>query len=324
MKTPPPIALKELEAALVAAYGVCPAGLSFLPCGECSWGYRVIEADGPGYFLKLYRGGSPPEWSARLVRRLAEETGLAEISAPLPDRAGRLTSQLAGFPAALFRWVEGPTLWAAGERSEILCRLGQLLARLHACRELRGSCQRVENFDLTGEADFRRVLAALEGSAPAAGSPAARAAFGLLAPVRSRLAVLLEELLKAQTRARSQPRPLCICHGDPTPGNVLAAAGGQICLIDWDDLILAPRERDLVFWADGQAFFEGETANPVLEGYAGLAGPVRLDEDIMSFYQRQWTVGEIAAFGGRLLFETPKDEQAESDLSNLEEELRWI
>ncbi len=324
MKTPPPIAPGALEAGLEASYGLRPAGLRFLPRGECSWGYQVTETGGPSYFLKLYRTAPPPEWSARLVYRLSEEAGLAEISAPLPDQDGFLTSQVAGYPAALFHWIKGPTLRAVKERGEPLYRLGHTLARLHAFQDLRGECQRIENFDLDGEEDYRRVLAALANGMPKTVCPAARAALDLLLPVRDRLSALLEELLDVQARVRSKSLPLVICHGDPTPGNILVTAGGRAHLIDWDNLVLAPRERDLVFWADEQVPFGGETTHPVLDGYASLAGPVSLDEDIMDFYHHQWTVDEIAAFASRLLFETPDNEQAESDLANLKQELKWI
>ncbi len=323
MKTPPSLAPGELEAGLEASYGLQPLGLRFLPRGECSWGYQVTETGGPGYFLKLYRTEPPPEWAARLVYRLHEEAGLEEISAPLPDRDGFMTTRLAGYPASLFRWIKGPTLQTIKERSEPLFRLGQTLARLHACRALQAACQRIENFELVGEANYRQVLAFLADGLYKASGPAG-AALDLLLPLRDRLPILLEMLLKAQARARLRALPLVICHGDPTPGNVLVTAGGRAHLIDWDDLILAPRERDLVFWADEAVFDEGRSFHPVLDGYASLAGPVSLDPGMIDFYRRQWAVGEIGAFAGRLLFEDPEDTQAESDLANLKEELKWV
>jgi spectinomycin phosphotransferase len=39
------------------------------------------------------------------------------------------------------------------------------------------------------------------------------------------------------------------CHGDPHLGNVLIA--DRLYLIDWDDVLLAPREQDLMFMLGG-------------------------------------------------------------------------
>jgi aminoglycoside phosphotransferase (APT) family kinase protein len=105
--------------------------------------------------------------------------------------------------------------------------------------------------------------------------------------------------------------PLVLCHGDPTIGNViLSDADGKLYLIDWDGVILAPKERDL-------AHFGGKERDYVLRGYSEVAGTTTLNETILEFYSHQWNIGEIADFGGRILFETPSDEQNAHDVAEV-------
>ncbi len=322
MKTEPDLDLTELQKTLAAIYGIHARAMRFLPHGECSWGYYVEAADGQGYFLKLFREQALLPWAARLVYRLHAGCRIRQVSYSLPALSGDMITTLAGCPAAVFPFIQGQSLFECTNRREALYRLGQLLAQLHGCHALDRECQRTEQFDVWGLEEYRQVVEA--AASPQALPGAAGEVQRLLRPLVSRLETLLESLLCFQQKARGRPYLPCICHGDPTPGNILVTPAGEPYLIDWDDIILAPRERDLVFWEHDDIFFENEPASPVLDGYRSIAGPFELDPDIIGFYHRQWTVGEIAAYGNRLLFEAHPEPQRRSDLENLKEELNWL
>lgn len=322
MKTAPDVDMTALQRDLAAGYGIHAVNITFLPHGECSWGYRIDTAGGEAYFLKLFRNSSLPAWAAQLVYRLHVVCHIRQVSYPLPARSGDVLNTLGGLQAAVFPFINGQSLFDLSSRRETLYQLGRLLAQLHSCHELDLQCPRVEQFDAWGLESYHRVLEACSSlqALPGAAGDAQR----LLRPLSGRLENLLENLLLFQQKARQCTFKHCICHGDPTPGNILVAPGGEPYLIDWDDVILAPRERDLVFWEQDDVFFENVPSSPVLDGYRSITGSFELDPDIIGFYQRQWTVGEIAAYGHRLLFERQDEQQNQSDLANLEEELRWL
>lgn len=75
-------------------------------------------------------------------------------------------------------------------------------------------------------------------------------------------------------------RPAVVCHGDAHVGNLLVGDGGQVWLIDWDDAVLAPPERDLLFVLDGVLPFAPVTdaqQTAFVAGYGPLdADPVGL------------------------------------------------
>lgn len=322
MKTPPAIDLEKLQRSLEEAYQIQVRAMRFVPRGECSWGYCVEGGDGQTYFLKLFRTKPLPAWAARLVYRLHADYGIENISYPLPARSGEVISSLGGYPAALFDFIEGPSLFQQQSKTETLYRLGELLACIHNCEGLREDCRRVEQFDIPGSATYDQIIKAVNKQTIQSG--AAGEALRILRPVRKRLEGLKEEILLFQEKARKAPCVYCICHGDPTPGNVLVSSAGTPYLIDWDDIILAPAERDLVFWEKDHVFFDDPASYPVLAGYRSAAGEVRLDPDVIGFYHRQWTVSEISEYGHRLLFENHDEQQNEWDLDNLREELNWI
>lgn len=50
---------------------------------------------------------------------------------------------------------------------------------------------------------------------------------------------------------RDRPAQQVLCHGDPHLGNLLHEGADVVSLVDWDDVVLAPRERDFMFLRGG-------------------------------------------------------------------------
>jgi len=90
----------------------------------------------------------------------------------------------------------------------------------------------------------------------------------------------IEYLLTARP---PEPRgPRVICHGDPHLGNVLV--DDRLHLIDWDDVILAPREQDLMFMLGGMGDV-GPTRPEHLEAFLTGYGPHVIDDDAVRYYR---------------------------------------
>lgn len=79
-----------------------------------------------------------------------------------------------------------------------------------------------------------------------------------------------------------------LTHGEPHRANLIVDGEGRLHLVDWDTVLVAPRERDLQMVLD-----EHLTGWPE---YASLAGDVALDYDALDLYRRRWDLADIAAF----------------------------
>ncbi len=101
------------------------------------------------------------------------------------------------------------------------------------------------------------------------------------------------------------------CHADLHAGNVLVSRDGTIAIVDWDDLMLAPKERDLMFIGGGV----GHTWNSEQETgafYAGY-GPTDVDREALAYYRCDRIVQDVVVYCDALLRrEGTSDERADS------------
>jgi spectinomycin phosphotransferase len=91
-----------------------------------------------------------------------------------------------------------------------------------------------------------------------------------------------------------------LCHSDLHAGNILIAPNGAFYLVDWDNPILAPKERDLMYAGGGQF---GEARTPQQEEvlfYRGY-GEVQIDSNALAYYRYERIIEDIAVYCEQLL-----------------------
>jgi spectinomycin phosphotransferase len=82
---------------------------------------------------------------------------------------------------------------------------------------------------------------------------------------------------------------------------VLLDDGGQVWIVDWDETILAPKERDLMFVVGGGISVQLVGAREEELFFQGY-GAATLDPLALAYYRYAWAVGDIGAFGVEVFF----------------------
>jgi spectinomycin phosphotransferase len=91
-----------------------------------------------------------------------------------------------------------------------------------------------------------------------------------------------------------------LCHADIHTNNVLLDAGGHLWIVDWDETILAPRERDLMFVVGG--IIGGLVGPHEEELFSQGYGATTVDSLALTYYRYAWAVGDIGAFAEKVFF----------------------
>ncbi len=97
-----------------------------------------------------------------------------------------------------------------------------------------------------------------------------------------------------------------LCHADIHGGNVLIDENNNFYIVDWDDPIMAPKERDLMFIGGGVANVWNELHEEILfyKGY----GKTEIDKTILAYYRHERIVEDIGLYGQDLLLTTARGE----------------
>lgn len=320
MESPPPPAIDErdLIGVLAGSWGLEAVGLRYEPKGFGSYHWVGGSGDGRRWFVKLdalegkpYLGDDPRSALDGLAaaygtaRRLAE-TGLGFVVAPVPTRAGPILHPLdEGWALSVYPFVDGETgEWGQPGPPERRRQLALTLARLHSAPPSVGGAVRPLRWELPGRAGLEAALDDL--GSPWSGGPfsepvrlALRASLTL---VRGWLATL--DALASEVAALDL-EPV-VTHGEPHPGNVMTAEG-DLRLIDWDTVALAPAERDLwMLGPDGEAVGAYEVAS-------GRA----LEPPAMAFYRLTWALTDVALFTDALRGDHGRDRVTEKSWTGL-------
>ncbi|MGH7292632.1 MAG: phosphotransferase, partial [Myxococcota bacterium] len=239
--------------------------------------------------MKL-RSGVFDETSVSVPSFLAEQ-GIAEIIQPLATRAGKRFAGFAGAALIVYPFVAGCSALEIPFSERHWLTLGSALARVHAAVLPRSLSQQLRRE--SGSPKWRERL-----NGWLAEHPGDAELVALLSDRRSEIQEIVE---RAERLASSlDSRELVLCHSDLHAGNVLIDADGDLFVVDWDDPILAPRERDLMFPGGAQGFLghtpEGEEAL-FARGYGRSAA----DPSALAYYRYERIIQDMVVYGEDLL-----------------------
>lgn len=247
--------------------------------------WRGSTLDGRVFAVKWTAGGTsaglvvPAELAAR---------GISGVLTPIPARSGDLWTTRGGRRLSVSPWVDDPSGMEAAMTAAHWRSYGRLLADVHAATvtDAIGALTPYEEFDHRHwAAELRAVHERVSAASTVAPVDRPDQVVAALVDAWSEGGAAIPALMaladSSRARALAGPPARCVvCHADPHVGNLLVGQSGAVTLIDWDDAMLAPIERDLMFVYGGVLAFDmvdRERRGWFRDGYGEVAvDPVRL------------------------------------------------
>lgn len=288
----PDLADERLVACLWADYRLNIRDITFLPLGADANTavYRAADQNS-AYFLKLRRGRFDEATVA--IPRFLLDQGVPHIIAPLRTSGGQLWARVDEYAILLFPFVAGRDGHAMRPSGRQWSSLGAVLHAIHSMAVppvLTRSVPR-EAYAPHWRDRVRAWQARIEATHFEEPVSAELAAF-----IRAERATIDDLVTRAERLARRlQAASLnqVLCHGDMHAANLLIDRSGHLYLVDWDTVILAPKERDLMFIGAGLGICDTpEEQGRFYEGY----GPVGAHPTALAYYRYERIIEDIAAF----------------------------
>lgn len=315
MREPPRLAEATIRSTLHTHYSLDATSLTFLPLGNDadSAVYRAEAADGVAYFVKLRAAGgfSLPSLA---VPHFLHRQGVPHILAPIPTAEAQLWVDLGSFALSLYPFLTAQTAASAGLSEQQWHTLGTTLRQIHTCPLPPALEQLVrrETFVPARRATLDQLATAVATQALA--GPAAQRLAAFWQTRQGEIHALLERADALAAQLHQAKLPLALCHADLHTWNVLVDDTRQLWVVDWDEVLLAPKERDLMFCIGGIAtglVRPHETAS-FLAGY----GAATIDQLALTYYRYAWAVQDMAAYAEQACFAPDVSAAARAEAAN--------
>lgn len=315
MLEPPDLSTDLIVARLHEAYGLQVEAVAFLPLGADvnTAVYRAHTKADEEYFVKLRSG--PFDERSVTVPHFLHERGIPQVMAALPTLAAQLWTSLDAFRLMLYPWVEGRNAFDQPLSEPQWREFGLALRQIHETPLPPVLCQGLatEAYAPDWRERVRRWL--VDSAAYRDADPVANQLATFLHQQHAEIERIVERTEQLAQALTGRSLPLVLCHADLHAWNLLVGQDGRLAIVDWDTLILAPKERDLMFIGAG---IGGVWHHPreVALFYDGY-GTGSVDAVAIAYYRYERIVQDIAAFCNEIFLTPPGGEDRAQSLRYL-------
>jgi spectinomycin phosphotransferase len=298
MLTKPDISDDRIIACLYDHFGLRISHVTFLPLGADvnSAVYRVIADSGTSYFLKL-RWGNFSE-VAVAIRAFLHAQGIRPVIAPVATTTHNLWVRAHGFNWILYPFFEGKNGFEVALSKPQWITLGASMKAVHTTILPTALVKRVprEDYSPRWRTSVKAFQKQVEQGLYDDSTAASFAAFWMTK--RDEIHCIVERAGRLAHALQNRVGELAVCHSDLHGGNVLVGADDELAIVDWDEPILAPKERDLMFIGGGVGGIWNNDQEAIwfYQGY----GDTESDLVVLSYYRYERIVADIAAYAEQI------------------------
>jgi spectinomycin phosphotransferase len=266
----------------------------------------AYKADGKlnSYFVKI-KHAQHDEISLSIIN-LLQNSGVKEIIFPLYTVSGKLFESLDGFKIIVYPFVNAPNGFKQTLTQKQWIQLGQAIRKIHET-SVPSSLQqqlRKETYSIKWREMAKSFYNKID---PQKSDDKITLDFKLFFKKNSdkifQLVNVAEELSK---KLQPDLNKYVLCHSDIHAGNVLIQNCDSIYIIDWDEPMMAPKERDLMFIGGGvgNVWNKSQEVSCFYKGY----GETNIDRTTLAYYRHERIVEDIAVYGRDLLSRDQNDQ----------------
>jgi spectinomycin phosphotransferase len=307
---------EKIISCLGIEYGIKISQLIFLPLGADinTAVYRAVTENDISFFVKLRKDNFDP--TSVLLPAFLHEQNIPNIIPPIATVSGQLWSDIASFKLILYAFIEGRDGFHIDLSARHWFEFGGALRKIHNAEiplSITRQIQR-ENYSPKWRDVVQGYLEHVQNDS--FHDPISRKLADLLMTKRVEILDLLERTERLALKLQTDSPPVVVCHSDVHAGNILIDKQDHFHIVDWDNPILAPRERDLMFIGGGQGFRGHTPAEEQTLFYKGY-GLCEINQFALAYYRYERIIDDIAAYCEELFSSVGSEEDRKQSFQYL-------
>ncbi len=292
---------------LKADYGINATMLTFLPLGadiDASV-YKAYANDQSSFFVKLKLLKTDSLDISATIQTLLHDAGIQQIISPVKTVHGQSTQRINEFTLIVYPFVEGQDGFSRDLTNDQWITFGKALRQVHEFHvpPLIKNQIKQELYSPQWRKSARSIYATIDAPQfKPSGDETSCKLLTFMKKHKESIERLVNRAEQLAQKIHKQSVEFVLCHSDIHAGNLLIGNDGALYLVDWDQPIMAPKERDLMFIGGGIA---NVWNNPLEEEffYKGY-GKTEINRTILAYYRHERIVEDIAFYAQTLLLTT--------------------
>ena len=269
---------EQIAAVLTASFNITPKEMTFLPIGEESTSFKVTS--GNTTYIVKWSEDTKQTQNMYLVHHLLQELShFPFIVAPVQTPSGQTIIEMEEGYISVFPFIEGNVVDMPNEKfsKDVVKEITEIVIQIHnASSSLKTELPK-ETFNTTFETVFMNLLAESEKNKKTTYAP-------IVLHNKEKIQKLIDENMRHNEYYKQYKPHFVLTHGDITGLNFIQSKKGLV-LIDWDDSIFAPKERDLPFLVCNKHFN--------LDYFIEKTGGTKYEKDLNDYYSLHWSLNSI-------------------------------
>jgi len=279
-------------------YDLRVAELTFLPIGADSRTaiYRVFADNGITYFLKLRK-----KFREVIVHvpMFLKDKGIQAIIVPLETKSKQRWADFGEYKIILYPFIEGKDGFERELTNQHRQILGAAFKGIHTAQipsNLKALIRK-ETFSSEWRADMKSYQTQVERKA--FNDPTSVKLADFIKSKQNEITRLIKRSEELASELQSKSLDLVLCHSDIHGGNILISNTDELYIVDWDDPILAPKERDLMFIGGGidEIWKTAPEEAVFYEGY----GKTDINLSALAYYRYERVIEDLVVICEQLL-----------------------
>lgn len=313
----PDVQDEKIIACLLTEYRLDAKQIAFLSLGADinTAVYRVFADDGISFFLKLRKNGF--DRASVTLPNFLSDLGIRQIIPPVTTGRGRLWGTMDAYKTILYPFIEGRNGYEVALSDRNWREFGQALKRVHDASvppEI-AACIRCEDYSPR----YRRLIKSVLSDIKKVDydDPVAIKMAAIMKEKRAEIVTLIERAEQLAQTLQKQSLEFIVCHSDIHAGNIFIGADNALYIVDWDEPIRAPKERDLMYIGGG-LLASGLSPEEEVSRFYQAYGEAEINAAALAYYRYERIIQDIAAFCEQLLLTDEGGADREQSLAYFE------
>lgn len=269
--------------------------------------YKAQTHDQKSYFIKIKCGHNHDLGVA--ILDLLHSQGIQQIIAPIKTVQGLSTQHIDEYTLIVYPYIENQNGFSQVLTNDQWIILGKVLRKVHGFKMPVPIQNQIRKEDYSPKwRDFVRSLYDHIETKVNEDHWAKKLTM-FMKKHKKEICRLLDSAELLGQKMQQNSAEFVLCHADIHGGNVLIGENGFIYIVDWDQPIMAPKERDLMFIGGGVA---NVWNNPHEEEffYKGY-GKTEISLPILAYYRHERIIEDIAEYAQEFLFKVAEEDRSE-------------